>query len=149
MLTAHRSHRMDSGRFESFNKVRRLISVRSLSVPTHRHLQPYVFHQVMESLFTPLRLDTDSRRLKFETYLDRSIDEVRTLLVGTVDLGLPLDRRQVAGRAFMAAMEQDENEILENFIDYGGVVVGDENRLKQIITNLAGYIHRLSSQHSV
>ena len=103
----------------------------------------------MESLFTPLRLDTDSRRLKFETYLDRSIDEVRTLLVGTVDLGLPLNRRQVAGRAFMAAMEQDENEILENFIDYGGVVVGDENRLKQIITNLAGYIHRLSSQHSV
>lgn len=106
----------------------------------------------MESLFTPLRLDTDSRRLKFETYLDRSIDEVRTLLVGTVDLsdfGLPLDYRQVAGRAFMAAMEQDENEILENFIDYGGVVVGDENRLKQIITNLAGYAHRLSSQYLV
>jgi len=34
----------------------------------------------MESLFTPLRLDTDSRKLKFETCLDRSIDEVRESL---------------------------------------------------------------------
>lgn len=32
----------------------------------------------MESLFTPLRLDTDSRKLKFETSLDRSIDQVRS-----------------------------------------------------------------------
>ncbi|KAF9649944.1 hypothetical protein BDM02DRAFT_3093963 [Thelephora ganbajun] len=93
-------HRMDSGRFESFNK-------------------PYVFHQVMESLFTPLRLDTDSRELKFETYLDRSIDEV-------------------AGRAFLAAMEQSGGGIHKSLIDCDGVVVGDENRLKQIITNLAG-----------
>lgn len=93
-------HRMDSGKFESFN-------------------QPYVFHQVMESLFTPLRLDTDSRRLKLETYLDRSIDEV-------------------AGRAFLAAMEQNSERIDQNVVDYDGVVVGDENRLKQIITNLAG-----------
>jgi hypothetical protein len=49
----------------------------------------------MESLFTPLRLDTDSRNLKLETHLDRSIDEVRILLVGSVDLSglrLPLDR---------------------------------------------------------
>lgn len=56
--------------------------------------QPYIFHQVMESLFTPLRLDTDSRRLKFETYLDRSIDEVRTPLGGNVKrsgLHLPLE----------------------------------------------------------
>ena len=35
----------------------------------------------MESLFTPLRLDTDSRKLKFETHLDRSIDEVREIAV--------------------------------------------------------------------
>ena len=55
----------------------------------------------------------------------------------------------MAGRAFMAAMEEDESEILENFVDCGGVVVGDENRLKQIITNLAGYVHRLSSQFLV
>lgn len=28
----------------------------------------------------------------------------------------------------------------ESAVDHGGVVVGDENRLKQIITNLAGYV---------
>lgn len=70
------SHRMDSGKFESFNKVICLSSAVAVVAHSFR-IQPYVFHQVMESLFTPLRLDTDSRRLKFETYLDRSIDEVR------------------------------------------------------------------------
>ena len=29
----------------------------------------------------------------------------------------------------------------ETPVDHGGVVVGDENRLKQIITNLAGCMH--------
>ena len=45
----------------------------------------------------------------------------------------------------MAAVRQSEGEIPENLVDCDGVVVGDENRLKQIITNLAGYSHRLSS----
>lgn len=107
----------------------------------------------MESLFTPLRLDTDSRRLKFETYLDRSIDEVRTPpLVGNADwsgLRLPLDRSQVAGRAFLAAVRQSEGEFSENLVDCDGVVVGDENRLKQIITNLAGYGHSLPPQYLI
>lgn len=107
----------------------------------------------MESLFTPLRLDTDSRRLKFETCLDRSIDEVRTPpLVGNADwcgLYLPLDHSQVAGRAFLAAVGQSEGEISENLVDCDGVVVGDENRLKQIITNLAGYEHSPPPQYLI
>jgi len=42
-------------------------------------------------------------------------------------------------------MEQNSERIDQNVVDYDGVVVGDENRLKQIITNLAGYqIHCLS-----
>jgi hypothetical protein len=36
-------------------------------------------------------------------------------------------------------MEQSEEEIQKTPVDCDGVVVGDENRLKQIITNLAGY----------
>ncbi len=48
---------MDSGRFESV-------------------LKPYKFHQVMRSLFVPLRLATDARRLEFITDLDTSIDDV-------------------------------------------------------------------------
>ena len=51
---------MDSGRFESV-------------------LKPYKFHQVMRSLFVPLRLATDARRLEFFTDLDTSIDDVRDL----------------------------------------------------------------------
>ena len=51
---------MDSGRFESV-------------------LKPYKFHQVMRSLFVPLRLATDARRLEFITDLDTSIDDVRSL----------------------------------------------------------------------
>ena len=51
------SNRMDSGRFESV-------------------LKPYKFHQVMRSLFVPLRLATDARKLEFITELDTTIDEV-------------------------------------------------------------------------
>ena len=36
-------------------------------------------------------------------------------------------------------MEQSEGGIQKSLVDCDGVVVGDENRLKQIITNLAGY----------
>ncbi|KAF9653820.1 hypothetical protein BDM02DRAFT_3215706 [Thelephora ganbajun] len=93
-------HRMDSGKFESSNK-------------------PYVFHQVMRSLFSPLRLDTDSRQLQFETHLDPAIDEV-------------------ASRAFLAALGQSDGEIEKSVHNCEGVVVGDEMRLRQVITNLAG-----------
>ena len=55
-----RSNRMDSGRFESV-------------------LKPYKFHQVMRSLFVPLRLATDARRLEFITDLDTTIDDVRPI----------------------------------------------------------------------
>ena len=79
---------MDSGRFESFNKVLHPPAPQSSSVITLYHLQPYVFHKVMESLFTPLRLDTDSRKLKFETHLDRSIDKVRDSTVRNLQPGL-------------------------------------------------------------
>lgn len=50
---------MDSGRFESV-------------------LKPYKFHQVLRSLFVPLQLATDARRLHFITDLDNNIDEVRS-----------------------------------------------------------------------
>ena len=52
---------MDSGRFESV-------------------LKPYKFHQVMRSLFVPLRLATDARKLEFVTDLDTTIDDVRALV---------------------------------------------------------------------
>jgi osomolarity two-component system sensor histidine kinase SLN1 len=59
-LTPRRSNRMDSGRFESVNR-------------------PYSFHQVMRSLFVPLRLAADARNLNFVTDLDLRIDRVRAV----------------------------------------------------------------------
>lgn len=73
----------------------------------------------MKSLFAPLRLDTDSRQLQLETHLDPAIDEITS-------------------RAFLAALGQSEAEIERNAHKCEGVVVGDEMRLRQVITNLAG-----------
>jgi osomolarity two-component system sensor histidine kinase SLN1 len=46
--------------------------------------------------------------------------------------------RQVAGRALFSVLGHNEEEIQEAIAKYDGVVLGDENRLRQIITNLAG-----------
>ncbi|KAI0738700.1 hypothetical protein C8Q80DRAFT_1113412 [Daedaleopsis nitida] len=95
-------NRMDSGRFESV-------------------LKPYKFHQVMRSLFVPLRLATDARRLEFIIDLDSTIDEM-------------------ARRALYEAMGEPEDQIrsrLKEQPEEYGIVVGDETRLRQIITNLA------------
>jgi signal transduction histidine kinase len=73
----------------------------------------------MKSLFAPLRLDTDSRQLQFETHLDPAIDVVTS-------------------RVFLAALGQNDAEIEKSVHNYEGVVVGDEMRLRQVITNLAG-----------
>ncbi|KAI0339670.1 hypothetical protein BDW22DRAFT_1455391 [Trametopsis cervina] len=98
-------NRMDSGRFESVAK-------------------PYAFHQVMRSLFVPLRLATDARGLEFVTDLDRSIDTVTR-------------------EALYEALGYDEEGVVQRMAGAGagaeddGLVVGDETRLRQIITNLA------------
>ncbi|KAI0091492.1 hypothetical protein BDY19DRAFT_629129 [Irpex rosettiformis] len=95
-------NRMDSGRFESVAK-------------------PYAFHQVMKSLFVPLRLATDARGLEFMTELDESIDEV-------------------AKRALYQARGYSDDEIVDAMAknrEEEAIVVGDETRLRQIVTNLA------------
>ncbi|KAI0042739.1 hypothetical protein FA95DRAFT_1598309 [Auriscalpium vulgare] len=95
-------NRMDSGRFESVSK-------------------PYSFHQVMRSLFVPLRLAADARHLEFSTDLDRTIDDI-------------------ARQALYLARGMDSKEIAQHIADNpheDGIVVGDETRLMQIITNLA------------
>ena len=98
-------NRMDSGRFESVAR-------------------PYPFHQVMRSLFVPLKLATNARSLEFVVDLDRRIDEV-------------------ARRAMYEALGLTEEEIQKRFVeapDEDGIVVGDEVRVRQVITNLARYV---------
>lgn len=78
--------------------------------------RPYSFHQVMRGLFVPLRLATDARQLELVTDLDPCIDKV-------------------ARDAVYVAHGLDPEKVPEQ--DGDGLVVGDETRLMQIITNLA------------
>lgn len=98
-------NRMDSGRFESV-------------------LKPYAFHKVMRSLFVPLQLATDARRLTFVTDLDKNIDNVA---------------RRALYESLVGLSEEDIEKRMA--LEEDGIVVGDETRLRQIITNLARYVH--------
>ena len=85
--------------------------------------KPYPFHQVMRSLFLPLQLATEARGLSFETDLDANIDDV-------------------ARRALFEALGMCEDGINQKLAEsHGedGIVIGDETRLRQIVTNLARY----------
>ena len=71
---------MDSGRFESVLKASVMLSTSYHAAEIDgRFLQPYSFHQVMRSMFVPLRLATDARGLEFVVDLDKNIDEVRRI----------------------------------------------------------------------
>lgn len=75
-------------------------------------------------MFIPLQLDTNARGLEFVTDLDINIDEVA--------------RR--AEYKFLGMSDEEIEQCLKNKSSGDsawGMVVGDETRLRQIITNLA------------
>ncbi|KAE9396812.1 hypothetical protein BT96DRAFT_977262 [Gymnopus androsaceus JB14] len=83
--------------------------------------KPYAFHQTLRSLFIPLQLATAQKGLTLETELDTNID-------------------RVARCAAYRAMGEKEDVIqrhLAEYPDVDGVVIGDEARFRQIITNFA------------
>ncbi|GJE93893.1 hybrid sensor histidine kinase/response regulator [Phanerochaete sordida] len=83
--------------------------------------RPYPFHKVMRSLFVPLRMATDARSLSFVTELDKGIDDIARRLL-----------YEAQGMSELEALKK----VAEN-PDEDGIVVGDETRLRQIVTNLA------------
>ncbi|KAK4056812.1 hypothetical protein OIO90_002061 [Microbotryomycetes sp. JL221] len=72
--------------------------------------RPFSFHQVIQSIFTPLRIDTVARGLSLETVLDPRIDDV----------------------AKKAALPDEDSVTREG----DGWMMGDEMRLRQVVNNL-------------
>ncbi|KAM0756348.1 hypothetical protein T439DRAFT_352046 [Meredithblackwellia eburnea MCA 4105] len=78
--------------------------------------RPFSLHNVMRSIFVPLRLDATARGLKLDTSLDLRVDEV----------------------AYRAAFPDHLEDQFESVVQVGdGIVMGDEMRLRQIINNLS------------
>ena len=69
----------------------------------------------------PLKLATDARGLEFETDLDHAID----------------DKARRALFEAIGMVEDDIGKKLGECPEEDGIVVGDETRLRQIVTNLA------------
>ncbi|KAF5379640.1 hypothetical protein D9757_009182 [Collybiopsis confluens] len=83
--------------------------------------KPYAFHQTIRSLFIPLQMATAQKGLTLHTELDPNIDKL-------------------ARCAAYRAMGEREDVIQRHLVDHpdvDGVVIGDEARFRQIITNFA------------
>ncbi|KAJ3920026.1 hypothetical protein F5877DRAFT_38979 [Lentinula edodes] len=83
--------------------------------------KPYAFHQTIRALFIPLQMATAQKGLTLHTELDPNIDKVA---------------RRTAYRA-MGEHEDIIERHLNEHPDVDGVVIGDEARFRQIITNFA------------
>ncbi|KAH7335379.1 hypothetical protein B0J17DRAFT_669914 [Rhizoctonia solani] len=85
--------------------------------------KPYAFHTVMRSMLVPLRLAADARGLELISEFDPAIDD-------TI-------RRANHSDEVKRGLNQGSGDNQNNFEDDEAYVLGDEMRLRQIITNLA------------
>ena len=98
---------MDSGRFESVSK-------------------PYAFHNVIKGMLVPLEMAAKARGLDVITSLDPQIDIVARTALYQAKGDSP---EMIVKRLVTHGLDGEDEE--------AGLVVGDEHRLRQIITNLA------------
>ncbi|KAG8975849.1 hypothetical protein FRC05_005059 [Tulasnella sp. 425] len=116
-------NRMDSGRFESVSK-------------------PYAFHKVIKSMLVPLQLTANARGLDLTIELDEQIDRIAKLALSKARAKATAngDNKELSEKTFTVGSEGavsitvGGSEI--NVDDEVALVVGDEHRLRQIVTNL-------------
>lgn len=82
--------------------------------------KPYPFHKIMRSMLVPLQLAANARELELITELDPQVD-----VFARAALYLA---RGMDPEAIKEQMKEEDEE--------GALVVGDEHRLRQIVTNL-------------
>ncbi|KIK51405.1 hypothetical protein GYMLUDRAFT_50559 [Collybiopsis luxurians FD-317 M1] len=92
--------------------------------------KPYAIHQTIRSLFIPLQMATAQKGLTLHTELDPNIDKIA---------------RCAAYRAMGERQDVIERHLKEH-PDVDGVVVGDEARFRQIITNFASNACKFTSE---
>ncbi|KAG9014389.1 hypothetical protein FRB94_012795 [Tulasnella sp. JGI-2019a] len=83
--------------------------------------KPYAFHKVIKSMLVPLHLAADARGQHLQIELDPQIDEIarKTLYKANGDSPDVIEKK-------LSSSDDEES----------GMVVGDEHRLRQIVTNL-------------
>lgn len=114
-------------------------------VTLKQSVQPYAFHQVMRSMLLPLRLATNARNLELVTDLDMEIDKVLVFFLN-LRYDSVINPQQIARRAAYEALGEDHETIEKHMKEqpsgesYYGIVVGDETRLRQVVTNLARWV---------
>lgn len=83
--------------------------------------KPYSFHKVMRSMLVPLQLTANARGLDLITTFDPQINVV-------AKLALQSARALSEDNAKKGLLLEDDED--------SGLVLGDEHRLRQIVTNL-------------
>ncbi|KAG8692513.1 hypothetical protein FRC08_009723 [Ceratobasidium sp. 394] len=127
-------NRMDSGRFETVSK-------------------PFAFHAVIRSMLVPLGLGASAKGLQLIVELDEEIDVQARLAAyraqaQEMEFGEPIDhsglkireyeaRKRVADYEARQRAEEWVAKRMAEGTDEDGIVMGDEMRLRQIVTNLA------------
>ncbi|KAH7316420.1 hypothetical protein B0J17DRAFT_687075 [Rhizoctonia solani] len=101
-------NRMDSGRFETVSK-------------------PFAFHAVIRSMLVPLGLGASAKGLQLIVELDNEIDTQARLAA----------YQYVPTETTRKRQEEWVAQRMEEGSDEDGIVMGDEMRLRQVVTNLA------------
>ncbi|CAE6458104.1 unnamed protein product [Rhizoctonia solani] len=111
----------DSGRFETVSK-------------------PFAFHAVIRSMLVPLGLGASAKGLQLIVELDDDIDDQARLAAYRAqarDVDFAHGEKHVPAEVSRRRVEEWVAQRMEEGSEEDGIVMGDEMRLRQVVTNLA------------